>query len=571
MNAARSTAADPARWDDWSCPICGGRRGEPCRTRTEEDRALPHLRRLLLWAAGWLVGRIAAAADPDDRLRLARVLLAGGHTTNHTTGRATTRGGPWGPVADRFAGLAAVQSELAGYVPVVIRLETHQVRTRLRDDADSLVRARKAAALLAGGSLPNQLRSGARPSWPLTPEQILELVDVDELLQVLPAVRRRRTHAEVLARPPANDPPLWTVRYERENGVYEAVLARPAWRQPAATRDDEHPHGGSLARLIGVGDVPAVVEDLLRQCSVPAGGPVRIRWTGDEGGSRLGMPRREATVWEHPELPHDRDERVHAIAGSAQRKAEMTTALRELRAVLDPDDVPVHLVETARRAQADQPPTPPIVLDDLEDCLAQDRHAARGIGWDWVDSAAIVNAGNLAWGAFADHRPERMALIARRLLTAEDPWRAAVRTFAEEPMRLVRVQGPAGPIYEVDSNGLHRAHLARLLPLPWVFADIRLVPLPWAVEPSWEYGDELTTLWRGLLRHGLVAGRLATDPVVRLDLDWAAAPWLLATAETACAINRAYERVYPGAWAAVGVPPGVADDPGRWTAWLTAE
>jgi hypothetical protein len=59
--------------------------------------------------------------------------------------------------------------------------------------------------------------------------------------------------------------------------------------------------------------------------------------------------------------------------------------------------------------------------------------------------------------------------------------------------------------------------------------------------------------------------------VVRLDLDWAAAPWLLATAGTACAINQAYERVYPGAWNALGVPPGVAGNPDRWAGWLTAD
>jgi hypothetical protein len=29
-----------------------------------------------------------------------------------------------------------------------------------------------------------------------------------------------------------------------------------------------------------------------------------------------------------------------------------------------------------------------------------------------VDSAAIVNAGNLRWGEFGSHRPEQMAMIA---------------------------------------------------------------------------------------------------------------------------------------------------------------
>lgn len=69
---------------------------------------------------------------------------------------------------------------------------------------------------------------------------------------------------------------------------------------------------------------------------------------------------------------------------------------------------------------------------------------------------------------------------------------------------------------------------------------------------------------------GLVAGRLATDPVVRLELDWAAARWLLAPAEVACPTNRAYEAACSGAWDELGVRTGVAVDPVAWTAWLAA-
>lgn len=58
-----------------------------------------------------------------------------------------------------------------------------------------------AAELLDAGDLPDLLRSGERASWPLTPDQVLELVEVQELLQVLPVVRRRRRHAELLAPP----------------------------------------------------------------------------------------------------------------------------------------------------------------------------------------------------------------------------------------------------------------------------------------------------------------------------------------------------------------------------------
>lgn len=579
MSAARPDRGYPESWEDWSCPTCGETSQQPCRTRSGVDKVLPHLRRLALAAAGWLAVRAAAGMDADDRLRLARALLDGGPVTGRAARRVAEGGGHaapdqdglWRPVIDRFAGMAAVQGELADYVPVVIRLDTHQVRARLRDDADMLTRAWSAAELLDAGDLPDRLRTGERPWWSLTPEQVLELVEVQELLRLLPVVRRRRRHAELLAPPRLADRPLWEVTYARENGVFEAVLAGTVDDEPAGTRAGGHRPGGELRRLIGVGDVPAVVEDLLRQCSVPAGSPVRIRWVSDDSTSRPGIPRRQATVWEQPDLPADQEERARVIAGSPQRMAEMAAALDQLRADLDPADVAAHLVEAARRAKAEQPSTPPIELGAAGgECLVLEERAARAVSWDWVDPAAIVNAGSRPWGEFGSHRPEQMALVTRRLLTAPDPTSAAVRTFAEEPMQLDRVQGPAGPIYEVGSNGLHRSHLGRLLPLPWVFADIRVIPLPATVRPYRKHEEQLTGLWRGLLRRGLVAGHLTTEPVVRLELDWAAAPWLLTTAETACAINQAYERVYPGAWEAVGVPAGTAADPQRWTAWLTA-
>jgi hypothetical protein len=586
MSAARPDRGYPQSWEDWSCPTCGESSQQPCRTRAGEDKVLPHLRRLLLAAAAWVVVRATAGAAADDRLRLARSLLEGGPVTGRSARlsgrRAARRAGRGGGRTsldlagsrrtdiDRFAGLAAVQRELADYVEVMIGLETHQIRARLREDAEMLTRAWSAAELLDAGDLPDLLRSGERASWPLTPEQVLELVEVQDLLQVLPVVRRRRRHAELLAPPRAADRPLWQVTYARENGVFEAVRAGTAEDEPAGTRAGGGRRRGEPGRLIGVGDVPAVVEDVLRQCSVPAGGPVRIRWVSDEHARPPGMPRRQATVWEQPDMPRELEERARAIAGSPQRMAEMAAALDRLRADLDPADVVTHLVQAGRRAQAEQPPTPPIELGAAgRECVVPDERAARAVGWEWVDPAAIVNAGSRPWGEFGRHRPEQMERITRRLLTEQDPMSAAVETFAEEPMQLDRVQGPAGPIYEVGSNGLHRTHLGRLLPLPWVFADIRLIPLPTRVQPFWKHQDELIGLWRGLLGRGLVTGQLTTEPVVRLELDWAAASWLLTTAKTACAINQAYERVYPGAWEAIGVPAGTATDPQRWTAWLT--
>lgn len=110
-------------------------------------------------------------------------------------------------------------------------------------------------------------------------------------------------------------------------------------------------------------------------------------------------------------MPHDLEERARVIAGSPRRMAEMATALDRLRADLHPAGVAAHLVEAARRAQAEQPPTPPIELGAAAgECVVLEERTARAVGWDWVDPAAIVHAGSRPWGGFGRHRPEQVAL-----------------------------------------------------------------------------------------------------------------------------------------------------------------
>ena len=266
-------------------------------------------------------------------------------------------------------------------------------------------------------------------------------------------------------------------------------------------------------------------------------------------------------------MPHDHDERARVIAGSPERMAEMAAALDRLRADLDPADVPAHLAEAARRARAEQPPTPLIELGAAgRECVVPDERAARAVSWGWVDPAEIMHAGSRPWGEFGSHRPEQMALITRRLLTAADPRSAAVRTFAEEPMRLDRVQGPAGPTYEVGANGLHRAHLGRLLPLPWVFADIRLGPA--AVEdptgPHAPGGADRALARPAAPRPGRRPAHRRTSPTAGAGLGRRA---------LAADHGRDCLRDQPGLPRGLGsrrVPHGTATDPQRWTTWLTS-
>ncbi|MEW2426356.1 hypothetical protein AB0911_38730 [Streptomyces nigra] len=71
--------------------------------------------------------------------------------------------------------------------------------------------------------------------------------------------------------------------------------------------------------------------------------------------------------------------------------------------------------------------------------------------------------------------------------------------------------------------------------------------------------------WHPLLEHGRI--RYEGDFAV-LDLDHAPAPWLLGDAALASAYNTAYERLYPGALAEMGIPATALSGRKAWEQWL---
>ena len=92
----------------------------------------------------------------------------------------------------------------------------------------------------------------------------------------------------------------------------------------------------------------------------------------------------------------------------------------------------------------------------------------------------------------------------------------------------------------------------------------------WSAVPNWDHEQELIGLWRGLLRRGLVAGRLVTGPAVRLELDWAARAMAARPGGRRLSDQLGYEQVYPGTWQGAGAPASVACDVDRRTAWLSS-
>lgn len=191
-------------------------------------------------------------------------------------------------------------------------------------------------------------------------------------------------------------------------------------------------------------------------------------------------------------------------------------------------------------------------------------------GWatwaEWVQPRLLTSTNAAVWGRI-DRLPRRdtVVRVAQWLRDAVadgalDAW--LTEMFGHDPMLLHRLEGPAGPVYEV-LKGTHRAHAARVWDLPWVLGRAHVDRLAKPLRP---HTPLMEALWQGLRRRGLMSGSRDGD---RWYLHEAAAEWMLTPPAMATRWNAAYERIYPGALQEfTGMPTGELFDADRWAAAL---
>lgn len=206
------------------------------------------------------------------------------------------------------------------------------------------------------------------------------------------------------------------------------------------------------------------------------------------------------------------------------------------------------------------------------DCGAFGVEDAAMRGWatwaEWVPARLLTSTNAETWGDI-DRSPRRDTIVqvAEWLRTAVsagtvDEWLSEM--FAHDPMLLHRLEGPAGPVYEV-LRGTHRAHAARVWGLPWVLGRVHVERLARPLQP---HTARMEALWEGLCRRGLLS---ATREGGRWYVVEAAAEWMLTPPAMATRWNAMYERVYPGALQAfTGLSVDVLCDAERWAAALMA-
>lgn len=412
----------------------------------------------------------------------------------------------------------------------------------------------KATKLWEGGvELADRLRNGDLPPSRPTPEQVLELHAVHHVEQMRMLVRRR---AALAPAPVAGG--CWSVSWDTNDGRFTA-------RPTAGTNS-------AVDVVVGWAPCPEVVEDLLTGWMAPSGARPNIAWDVATGA-----------IFQHPQQnPYrhvDPDDLQLSLLRDQASVAAFERVAGRVRTELNAVEINEYLAQQAARLRQQCPePFSSILKDWLKSPHRGDPHPElRGssCAYQWIiNPDLVVSAGTRVWGDFASHRPTVLPWLTNELRTAPD-LRAflADKLYGVEPLVLAMVPGPAGPIFEVSSNGTHRSHLARMLGLP-IFAETCYKPLPRRITTPDDPGsqrNQITPLWRGLIDRGLLVGDLDLNENGdgTLVCYRIAAAWFLNPPDLATTVNRAYENAYPGALTTLGIPRSVLFESAAWRAWLT--
>ena len=412
------------------------------------------------------------------------------------------------------------------------------------------------------------------------------------------ALTRRRQTLDETARPSASPDSA-----ELLGAVFELLFRRGESRarhipitQPVTwTIVDGVGHGfravtadkrATVNEVVGMAYNSETLAELLFDSAFPPA-TTRLRWERDELRPSLG-PDASDKGQESPELEIGMQAFIDSSHEQMQR---LITHFREFQAEYRSDYFPefpveLYLDNQARLLNQSRPlitahlkmrPSSSTNIGESDATLDLDGSAEF---YDWIEVRAVVKTQDLQWNGFADHRPEMTAKIADSIRVAEDLHATVRDRLSDDGHAVVTAyQGPAGPIYEVSVNGLHRTHAFALLHAPIMAAEVNTVSLPLFVDPgSVEVHSrdavQQVQLWRGLMRRGLLEGeflsRWCTDAEPVLCPRWVSAAWMLLGPDDASTIAAAYERAYPGSLTRIGIPHHTLGRPEQWQRWLRA-
>lgn len=551
-----------------TCPVCQQAYRHRCITSERKTRFFPHLRRVTLALAGWLLGVSVTNHEP---IMIAKAYLDFAGSVWDTGVNASPRTQIAPEITDaeeRVSYQSAMYlQDLVGDILGSLdqrTLNLQEMRGQCKDLRRTLERALNSAWLVHDGlSQPLGARSPDNGRCP-SPEDVQIWSELRELEQMRERLHLRDESA--VARRSDTPAERWVITGLHANGFFAAV------------RKDG-------LRVDGWAETPEAVPDVLHGWSPAA--PPAIRWTG-----KPMRPPRRLPIWgwipEHP-ANVDGGEDLHSKPDTYESwrrqwpdaAPAFRAAIHSLRASWSQGDGEIvsRLARDAERLNAQEPQAPSIggIICGGE----RSTPPAATVTTEWLNPAAVAWSGCRKWNEFGSHRPEQVANFARALLRGTDIAKTAEQSWGcpFEPVRLYRIPGPAGPLYELAENGMHRIHAARILRFPLLWAVVTLHALPleitWydVVEPgvrlTAELQETIVSGWQNLVRLGHLEGSIDIADG-RIQPVWVVAPWLLARPEDAVLWARNYERAYPGALARAGIPQPVWGNPGTWREWLSS-
>ncbi len=263
----------------FACPECGVLIGAACRNASGVDR-LPHLRRVLLWAAGVLVtiacGRHHRASwTLPDVVAVTQAIEDDRQDEDHRMvdiGRAN----------DDELVLSVSMMELQQLITAAARtnggrsLDLSDVAAQAEGLGSELRKAHRMTSLLRNGLQRPSDADSSSPTRP-TPEQAQiwqELHGNQELRDR--AVSRDQT-VGTHQRQAAGRPAAWRIGEYLPNGYFLAHRA-----ETDARTDGEH----GLIQVHGWAAVPEAVPDILRSWSTPAARPITVTWAVEAPAAR---------------------------------------------------------------------------------------------------------------------------------------------------------------------------------------------------------------------------------------------------------------------------------------------
>ncbi|MFF9458140.1 hypothetical protein [Streptomyces flaveolus] len=532
-------------WDagDWTCPTCAASRMKACTTKGGRPRPTHFARRFASVLLQFAVRR-GRSLPPAERAQIVRSL-----TTAQESDTSAREGCQWHQATEELYLWGRVAAAAGQHAAAAV--EGHLDGDELRDAAQQTAhRITQARELLHEWH-------GERAEYPLDEELLAGVLRPAPSL--LARARRRgdlqRLEADLARR---------RGHLDRPGGTWAAT-----WHSGGtltAHRDD-----GLCVR--GWSATPDAVEQALQ--SFEATSRHRPQITLTLHGERPEVP---AAGSEPPGI--DGADVLHAFDADRVALDATVAAITQLQRAWPKHEISDRLRAATTHLQINAPQSPHFNLYNRQ----REHDWAASESAAWVRTDAIVHAIDEVWGDFdrseASRGPSWIPRATRELLATKPEQLAGFlrHHLAEEPaISLSILNGPAGPLYSVSMGGAHRTHLFRILGLPWMIAKLysRIPPRRFDVASVIDTAKGMSEVervgrgWHTLLERGLIHGCIRYEGAFAvLDLDHAPAPWLLGDAALVSAYNTAYERVYPGALTALGIPATALTGLKAWERWL---